>query len=237
MSGLFNTKGWLRRLAGPASLCMLCLRAAAQGSFIYQHYYTANPDPNFPWDYEGQRVLMFGPVSMTIDLNQDGTADYLIGTDGAQGGRGFFIHGLADENRVMSDRPFDTTFAIALQGGETIGGTLPVGIYWSDPNVLNGTPLGSVFTASANIGSLGYYTGVESAYCGLQMQVDGQIHYGWVRVGNPIAGINGGWVYDSVFNNTPGQSLLAGSGVPEPTTVSLAILAGLILCAKRRHRC
>jgi hypothetical protein len=214
-------------------MAFLLASAAAvlgQGTLLYQRYYTPNPDPNFPWDFEGQRVLSFGPTSTTIDLNQDGVADYWIGTDGAQGGRGFIIHGLSLQNKVLSLKPFDSVWALALQDGELISEVTANGRYWNDPNYLGDQPQGSLFTASVNIGSLGFYTGVPSAYCGLQMQVGGQTHYGWVRVGAPLGGINGGWVYDSVFNSTPGASLLAGDGrVPEPSPTSLLCLTALLM--------
>lgn len=228
--------GWLRYLSGSA-VFLLTFCAHGQGTFLYQRYYTTNPDPDFPWDYQGQRVLMFGPTSMTIDLNQDGAADYWIGTDGAQGGRGFIIYGLSSDNRVMSLRPFDSVWAVALQEGDLISESLTGGRYWSDPNYLGDLPQGSLFTASVNIGSLGFYTGLESAYCGLQMEVDGQIHYGWVRVGNPIGGINGGWVYDSVYNSTPGESLFAGAGaVPEPSTFALCGVGITMLLLWQRRK-
>jgi hypothetical protein len=68
------------------------------------------------------------------------------------------------------------------------------------------------------------------------MVVNGELHYGWVRVGSPI-GLNGGWVYDSVFNSTPGESLFAGAGmVPEPSTWSFLTVGGLILFVARKRR-
>jgi hypothetical protein len=209
-----------------------------QGTLVYQRYCTPNPDPNFPWDYEGRRVLSLYPTSMTIDINQDGTPDYLIGTGGAQSTSGFYIYGLQQANKVWGASPFDSQWAVALTAGEVIGDDGHPSHDWFEPTYHPGGAVGGpIFTASVgDLGPLGFYTGVESAYCGLQMEVNGETHYGWVRVGSPI-GLNGGWVYDSVFNNNPGESLLAGAGmVPEPSTVTLILLGGGVILLRGKRK-
>jgi hypothetical protein len=174
---------------------------------------------------------------MTIDINQDGTPDYLIGTGGAQSTSGFYIYGLQQANKVWGARPFDSQWAVALSTGEAIGDDSHPLHDWFEPTYYPGGAVGGpIFTASVgDLGPLGFYTGVPSAYCGLQMELNGEIHYGWVRVGSPI-GLNGGWVYDSVYNSNPGESLLAGAGmVPEPSTMALIILGGGVLWLKRKR--
>lgn len=236
MRAAFRFMGWLRLLPGLALLLTMVLSASGQGTFTYQRYYTDSPDPNFPWDYEGRRVMSLFPTSMTIDINQDGTADYLIGTGGAQSTRGFYIYGLQQANRVWSYRTGESRYAIALNAGESISlQTSPV-YSWEEPVEISGTIIGSAFTVEVDIFTIGFFTGIPSAYSGLQMQVNGQTHYGWVRVGSPI-GLNGGWVYDSVFNTTPGQSLFAGQGaVPEPSISVLLAIGILTLTIQHRRK-
>jgi hypothetical protein len=227
--------GWPRLMPALALAWTMALSASGQGTLIYQRYSTANPDPNFPWDFEGQRVLSLYPASMTIDLNQDGVADYLIGTGGGQSTSGFYIYGLQQANKVWGHQIVVSQYAVALASGDFIGADGSSVYDWFEPQVLNGQTYGPAFTVEVDIFTIGYFTGVPSAYCGLQMQVGGQTHYGWVRVGSPI-GLNGGWVYDSVFNSTPGASLLAGDGrVPEPSPLALSTMAGIALLVFRRR--
>jgi hypothetical protein len=82
-------------------------------------------------------------------------------------------------------------------------------------------------------GSDGYFTGVESAYIGLQFQDAGQT-YGWARAGAPVIGINGGWVYDYAYETTPNTPIFAGQrAVPEPSAWPLLILGAAMFIARR----
>jgi hypothetical protein len=68
--------------------------------------------------------------------------------------------------------------------------------------------------------SVGYFTGLESAYMGFSFQQAGQTYYGWVRVGCPISGLNVGWVYDYAYETAPNTSILAGQTTCTPIKIS-----------------
>lgn len=100
----------------------------------------------------------------------------------------------------------------------------------------------SVFTASRDSGipgqpplTIGYFTGVESAFAGLRFQIAGQTHYGWVRVGAPIVGINGGWIYDFAYETRPNTPLVAGQ-VLEPSLLALLGIGGVAVSFFKRRR-
>jgi hypothetical protein len=88
-------------------------------------------------------------------------------------------------------------------------------------------------TASADFGTIGLFTSLESAYLGLQFQQAGQTYYGWVRLGAPFTGQNGGWLYDYAYETTPDTPILAGAVVPEPTSISLCVLATALITLRR----
>jgi hypothetical protein len=49
--------------------------------------------------------------------------------------------------------------------------------------------------------------------------LNGETHYGWVRVGAPLAFFNGGWLYDYAYETRPDTPIVAGA---KPVPVPLA---------------
>ncbi len=136
----------------------------------------------------------------------------------------------------LSNNPNDpTAFTVALTAGQEIGPDA-AGYSWLG-NILGGDTL----TAGRDSGiigegplTVGYFTGIESAYIGLQFQEAGQTYYGWARAGAPIVGINGGWIYDYAYETTPNTPIFAGQmPMPEPGTWSLFALAVAVFVARR----
>jgi len=222
----FSSGRHRRWLVLPA-LWMLALSVAAQGTIVHTQLSTPNPDPNFPWDFEGLRLLSaFDPVYHQMDMNGDGTAEFTFMSANASSG-GFAILAGPD-NAVMSFRSLDTAFAVPLAADSVIGPD-PSPYEWTrHGSPSDGLPFGSVLTACVDIGCVGLFTGVESGYAGLQFQIDGQTHYGWVRVGAPLAGLNGGWIYEYAYDTQPGVPILAGA-VPEPSTWALMVAGGVFM--------
>jgi hypothetical protein len=186
----------------------------ANAAISYVRLSTPNPDPYFPWDFRGLRLLSGDqPMTYDMDLNQDGVTDYVFKT--ANFSFGGFSIAATGSNAVYAVPPplgpysYD---AIPLQGGIVVSESLSgfASGAWVQSPVVGDYVIGATFTAAANIGTLGYFTGVDSAYTGLQFFIDGQVHYGWVRVGAPIVGFNGGWIYDFAYETTPNTPILAG---------------------------
>ncbi len=88
---------------------------------------------------------------------------------------------------------------------------------WPQPGWIQFSSSDGLFTASTGIGviegpsqSVGYFTGLQSAYAGFQFEQSGETHYGWMRIGCPIAGLNVGWIYDYAYGTRPGMPIAAG---------------------------
>jgi hypothetical protein len=207
-------------------LALLPLCAQAQGTIVHRQLSTPNPDPNFPWDFQGLRLLSgFDPIYYDMDLNGDGSPEYRFGSANASLG-GFSIQG-ASGAAVLSHRSLNAAFVVPLDSLSPIGAD-PGGFDWTrHGSPSDGLVPSSTFTACVDIGCIGLFTGLESAYAGLQFQIDGQTHYGWARVGAPLGGLNGGWIYEYAYDTRPGVPILAGA-VPEPSTWALLGLGGLL---------
>lgn len=99
---------------------------------------------------------------------------------------------------------------VPLQLGQEIGPDA-LGYEWINDTQI-APAVGSVFAACRNIGCVGYFTGLASGYVGLCFQKAGQTYYGWIRVGAPLPGFNGGWIYDYAYETRPGTPIRAGEG-------------------------
>ncbi|HPY31818.1 MAG TPA: PEP-CTERM sorting domain-containing protein [Verrucomicrobiota bacterium] len=211
--------------------------AFAQGTIVHVQLSTPNPDPNFPWDYQGMRLMGLNPQSYTLDFNGDGTAEFVIYASGPLSTRGFEIWGLG-QNRVWSYHPTESWFTVAMNAGETIGPSMmsPWYEWYQTQYYPSGQPIGVNFCSCVGeIGCLGFYAGLGSAYAGLEFQLNGQTHYGWLRVGAPMPEFNGGWIYEYAYDTRPGAAILAGA-VPEPSAATLLGLAGVALWLFRRRK-
>ncbi|MGC8988837.1 MAG: hypothetical protein ACP5MD_01815, partial [Verrucomicrobiia bacterium] len=94
--------------------------AVAQGTIVHVQLSTPNPDPNFPWDFQGMRLMGLNPQSYNLDFNGDGMPEFVICASGPRSTRGFTIWGLG-QNRVWSYHPTETWATVALTPGEFIG--------------------------------------------------------------------------------------------------------------------
>ena len=74
----------------------------------------------------------------------------------------------------------------------------------------------------------------RSGYLGIEMNLGGSTHYGWVHINNWDLGIGGyldAWAYETV----PGQAIAIGA-VPEPGTWTLSSAAAAFALARRKRR-
>jgi hypothetical protein len=203
-------------------LALLPLCAQAQGTIVHRQLSTPNPDPNFPWDFQGLRLLSgFDPIYYDMDLNGDGRAEYRFDSSIS----GFHFTG-TDNNRIAAFQSLNTFFTLPLDSMSPVG---------PDVSPFSWASGVTVVTSCRDIGCIGLFTGVESAYAGLQFQLEGQTHYGWVRLGAPLAGLNGGWIYEYAYETRPDTPILTGA-VPEPSTWALLGAAGLLFWWYGRRR-
>ena len=67
------------------------------------------------------------------------------------------------------------------------------------------------------------------AFVGVEFQIDGSEHYGWIGVETWwLAGVNGGTITDWAYNTVPGEMILAGQ-VPEPSTWAMMLCGSALL--------
>jgi hypothetical protein len=201
-----------------------------QGTIYYGHFPpTIVPPPatSFPEDAEGTRIFpgLTGPT--TYPLMLDGQ---LVCTFSAEQ-FGFAVIPTSSLDAVIAVPVGQVGggFAIPLAAGQEIGPGAQ-GYYWMQG------PTGYVLTANADFGPIGYFTGLESAYLGLEFQQDGHTYYGWVRLGAPFTGLNGGWLYDYAYETVPDTPILAGAGVPEPSTLTLCLVGITLLIVHGSQR-
>ncbi len=210
--------------------------AFAQGTIAHVQLHTPNPDPAFPWDFEGMRLMGGYPQTYNLDFNNDGTPEFVIYASGPNSTRGFGIWGLG-QNRVWSYHPTESWFVVDMNAGDMIGPdmTSPWFEWYQTEYFPDGTPNASVFCCCVNIGCLGFYDGLDSAYTGLEFQLNGETYYGWLRVGAPLPAFNGGWIYEYAYETRPGVAILAGA-VPEPSTLALLSLNGIVIWFFKRRK-
>ena len=187
--------------------------ARAQG-IVYGRFPPSSPVV-FPYDAQGTRLWAADPSTpQTFDLVIGGQTAYTFysGTEFA-----IVPSSLNAVIAVQPGLPSDPSpFAKPLTQGQKIGPDAAGDSWVPDIPGIGGSTL----TASRDIGSIGYFTGVESAYIGLQFHMNGRIYYGWVRAGAPVTGINGGWIYDYAYETQPDTPINAGAGAPIPFTAN-----------------
>src|ERR1039458_8686076 len=145
----------------------------AQGTVVYMHLPPTEPEV-FPYDANGLRLL--GGFPMSYDLVFNGQVAFTLNS-----GNDFSITP-SSVNGVLAVHPSPNDlggFVIPLTYGQQIGPDA-LGYEW-----INDGGASSGLTTCRDIGCIGYFTGVESAYAGLRFQQGGQTYYGWVRVGAP----------------------------------------------------
>jgi len=204
---------WLRRIPVLAALLFLPFAARGQSSIVYGQF-PITGGTTFTYDANGERVwspVPDFPQSANLMINGQMAFTFYSGV--------VFSIRPASSNAVIAAQPYVpsslTALAVPLQAGVSIGPEA-AGYGWL-PNIYTGEVLTSA-RDSHTIGEPpltdGYFTGIESAYIGLQFQDKGQTYYGWARAGAPVVGINGGWIYDYAYETIPGKLILAGA-VPQ----------------------
>jgi hypothetical protein len=209
------------------------MAALSQGTIVYSRMPLNIVPPEFPWDAEGYRAFegILEPGSISVDINADGQDDYSFSW-----GMDFGMTCLGDNKAAgYFLTSWERARASALPGDAVIdSGMSPVA--WIGSQDL---PFGLLLSSWRDIGDpdfmgIGEFAGVESAYVGLQLQIKGNTHYGWIRIGAPVPIFNGGWIYDFAYETQPDTPILAGA-VPEPSAWTLAALGALTFLFLRRR--
>lgn len=194
---------------------------------VYGHFpITPTPPPPayvFPEDSLGWQLSGFvGAPSVSCDFFINGQWAYTFWAAGS----GVAVNPSSVSNAVVAV-PVDylgASDAIPLAYGQLIGADAASFNWISDR--WGGSGLTANFWTDPGVpSSYGYFTGLESAYLGLRFQQNGQTYYGWARLGVPYAGLNSCWLYDYAYSTIPDTPIVAGMGVPDPSTMSQFISA------------
>ncbi|HCL91403.1 MAG TPA: hypothetical protein DIC50_01305 [Verrucomicrobia subdivision 3 bacterium] len=227
-----------RLVALTASACWLLSgqQALAQGNTIIHtvvrnpaYGAITNPPPGAPaplFTHEFGAPIYGRPPfthSLPVDLNHDGIMDFRVDTDSGPT-HGFYIEG-SGSNSVW----------IQLTGGNDIGGfirPLPAGVLITndlpaedDWWICSGDNKAS-FASYSFSGDIGLFRS-QLAYAGLKFYVDGEPHFGWIKV-QELSWLGGGIVYEYACETRPGVPIVAGqTATSSPGTLAFtAALSG-----------
>ena len=209
------------RIALAVLLWMSALAAHGQGTIRYVNL----GGVQFPSLAAGSFQGEFG-IDTPVDIDNNGTTDLLYRSPTS-----FSQFVLPTGNNAIMGRlnplPDLTSYVMPLYEGHLIGPTPSGSLSWV-PERPSGhplvSPLGSYLSACYDFGCLGLFIG-KTAYMGVQFDIDGQTHYGWMHLRSEVSGST---VYGFAYNTVPGQPILAGQ-VPEPGTVALLLVGGSLI--------
>ncbi len=207
-----------------------------QGTIVYGRLSNPNPSPvPPPWDDSGYPMPGQGRQPLELDFNGDGLNDvgfHVFDTT-------FYVYGM-DATRILTYPPIPpdiNSFLPVLESGTQIGLVPPdEQLVWRQSISLapDGRPYAATFNGAWNTGYSGLWQGVEG-YVGIEFGNGLNRHYAWVRVGSPLVGLYGGYVYDWAYETRPGVPILAGA-IPEPSTWALLVGGGVLMVLLRKKR-
>lgn len=231
------------RLIGLMWLGLACLfngpaPAFSQGTFVYQQFLNPNPNPPPgaeppPWDNSGITINSFpgNPYNpFLIDMDQDGAYDFYLHTDGSS----LSIFGVGS-GEVIAWRaiPPDLGGSSArLLAGQEIGSLATPPFEWVETYSLGQFTIGTSLNTVSTAGTIGFWGG-QFGYLGVRIQKNSDWYYGWIRAGVPFDIAAQGIVYEAALDIRPNMPILAGAGVPEPSTFALWGL-GIAIVARYR---
>ena len=179
-------------------------------------------------------------VPYELDLDQNGAVDFRVIKGGSSG---FAAYGIGNNaSLAVPEQPPDIGALITpIPAGEYIGPSLTPPNTWFETYSFEPVPgisftVPATFHACTTAWCIGAFHDV-TAYWGVQFEIAGNFHYGWVQVATQGGIREGGTILDWAYNSIPGQSILAGQ-VPEPGTIALFVVGSGLLWwrAKRIHR-
>lgn len=177
-----------------------------------------------------------GSNTLGIDMDSDGSDDFVF-----EAFTSFNIYSEVGGRSVGIPKGGNDLGAnsIPLLDGFEVDGTLSSPLEWvsSFQGSFTGDWIGARLHSRNFAGSAGYWNPAIptslTAYVGVEFEIEGADHYGWIQVTAGSIG-NGGWINDWAYNSVPGEMIFAGQ-VPEPSTWVLLIAGGFLLSWRCRR--
>ena len=161
--------------------------------------------------YRQVNLPIYGePQNQQIDLNSDGIDDFEFTSIWMDIGVDVTVSPLGDNRLIAAGNGYD---ALAINGGGMISESAPSDGQWIElPAYFNGHYLDQTYGQFYNI----------NAFVGVELQIDGNTHYGWIQFDNPEP-IYGGYVTGFAYETEASSAIEAGA-VPEPGTIILFLI-------------
>lgn len=197
--------------------CWGLAAAPASGAVVF----TDMPDRGF---------YSFGDwITQSIDFNADGIDDMVFRNFGDEFAA--FSTSTSAIAGIAARPPNQNSFAIPFESGSLIGTSFSSSSLYTWNEGYSG--LISVRLVGFDTVVLGFWGGIE-AYLGVQFEIDGNTHYGWVLVENLFDDVGGGIIKAFAYESEAGVPIVAGE-IPEPSAALMAS-AGLAGGCLRRRR-
>jgi hypothetical protein len=213
----FRCSGWLLLFLACG---LLSLPAKGRASIIFT-------------EIEDVPLFLGNPMKFaSIDFNADGVLDAEFRSSESD-----FRVTNTPTSRIAGKLPVPPdqgNFATAFRSGTPIGLSLDQPFSWNTAaSVLIGCVL--FHDEPPRVVCLGFW-GANLDYIGVQFEIAGNTHYGWVEVEVPFFAA-GGTIRSFAYESQPGVPIVAGA-VPEPGTALLLAIGSLLPLARRhRRRC
>lgn len=176
-------------------------------------------------------------VQFGVDMDSNGSDDFVL-----EAFTSFKIYSTVGGSSVAIPTGGNDlgSFSVPLLEGFAIGSGIVEPLQWVSsfqPGFPSDYWVGQTLHSRNFSGSAGYWNpppgSFMTAYLGVEFDIDGADHYGWIGLTVGGAG-NGGVIHDWAYNTVPGEMIFAGQ-VPEPSTWVLLLGGGGLLWWRLRQ--
>jgi len=202
------------KILSAVCLCLMLAHQAEAGAIVW----SGVQNIDLPWA---------GSLDVNIDLDLNGTDDYMIRRSGLDA----WAYSLADGNEFFDEI---TTVGHAPNAVPSTFGTIFDDTPTS-PNIWYDNPDDHSQIMMSQ--GTGFWVGTDHQYMGVRFFGGSDLYYGWIEMSIEPDMPNSMTIHSWAYNSVPGEGLIAGV-VPEPSSIALLLCGGLAIigmhCRKRK---